>query len=139
MTYDNTKVKGGCAEVEALRFFMGKGYTASLPFGENAPYDLVVESPAKRLYRIQVRWSTWRGNTLHVRLRVVSKNYSRTIDQSRVDAFVVWDGNDIFVIPSSETASYTSEMTLRREAPKNSQQKGIRLASLFKEAVHFVP
>jgi hypothetical protein len=39
----NSKVKGNLAVAAAMRHFVSEGYTVSLPFGDSAKYDLVVE------------------------------------------------------------------------------------------------
>lgn len=131
MVYANTKAKGSVAEVEVMCFLSRAGYHVCLPFGENAPYDLVAESPTGRLYRIQVRLSTWKGDTISLSLRVISKNYCRTIDRTRIDAFALWDGQDVYLIPVADTKDWGNSLLLRRAPAKNGQTKRIRMASSY--------
>lgn len=138
MGYENTKVKGDEGELEVLCYLKRRGYSVALPFGENAPYDLIVESPSGRLYRLQVRWASWTNGVLPLRLRIVSKNYSKTIDQDRIDIFALWDGKDAYFIPTAHTKGYRSNLHLRRTPPKNNQKKRIRMASDYRDALKFL-
>jgi hypothetical protein len=137
--YDNTKVKGDIAEMEALVFLSRGGYRVSIPFGENCPYDLVAESPSGKMYRVQVRWSTWHKDVLTVSLRATSKNYARTLDLSRIDVFLVFDGASAYVIPTDTLKHCKAYFSLRVSVPKNNQVKGVSWASSFKEALHLIP
>jgi len=137
--YENTKVKGDLAEVEVFRYLKTHGYTVSIPFGENAPYDLVVESPAGKMYRLQVRWGSWRNDVLEISLRIVSKNYYRTINLDRIEAFVAWDGEHVYIIPKDQLAGLRAAIRLRRTPPKNNQKKGVRMASEYKNNIKLLP
>jgi hypothetical protein len=138
MAYTNTKQKGDEAELAALIFFKQHQFSVSVPFGENTPYDLIVESPTGTLSRIQVRWCSWNKGTLRLSIRTISKNYCRTLDLSRIDAFLAWDGECAYIVPTVDLEGCTSNVTLRREPPKNNQSKGVRLAKDFLEAVHLL-
>jgi PD-(D/E)XK endonuclease len=50
----NTKDKGNVSEISILKRLTQKGYRVSIPWGENTPYDLIVEIE-ENLYRIQCR------------------------------------------------------------------------------------
>jgi len=132
MEYRNTKQKGDEAELSVLLGLKKQGFTVSIPFGENAPYDLIAESTTGKVHRIQIRWASWKDGVLHLSLRIVSKNYTRTLDRTRIDAFIVWDGQDAYVIPVSTTENCNNRISLRKTSPKNGQKKGVRLASSFK-------
>ena len=135
----NTKDKGDEAELSVLVFLKRHGYSVSIPFGENAPYDLVAESPTGIVYRVQVRWSTWKNDTLGIRLRCVSKNYCRTIDRTRIDVFAVWDGESPYFVPCSETMTSANEISLRRTVPKNGQKSNIRFARDYVDVIKMMP
>ena len=130
--YTNTKSKGDEAELQILLKLKRLGYAVSIPFGENQPYDLVVETPKGGLHRVQVRWVGWKKDVLEVPLRIVSKNYHRTLDLKRVDWFAVWDGEDAFFISTSEMKGLKAAFSIRREAPKNGQKKRIRYAEDYR-------
>ena len=139
MVYDNSKVKGDWAEMEVMVFLTRSGYRVSIPFGENCPYDLVAESPAGNLYRVQVRWSSWKSGLLSVRLRAKSKNYCRSLDLSRIDVFAILDGTHIYLIPTVDLGHCKAEFTLRADPPKNNQKVGISMAEDYREAAHRIP
>jgi hypothetical protein len=136
---DNSKVKGDAAEVAALSLFKMNGYAVSIPFGENTPYDLVVESPTNVLYRIQVRWCGWKKGALGINLRSFNGKVHSTLDRGRIDAFVAWDGDHAFVVPVTDTMGCRAYFSIRREPPKNGQAKGIRLAAQYQTAFHLLP
>ena len=138
-TYQNTKAKGNSAELEVLCFFNRKGYVVSLPFGDNAPYDLILESPSAKVYRVQVRWSSWKGDVLMVNLQRSSQGRSYPLDLTRIDTFVAWDGTKLYIVPVQKLAHCKAGFSLRRSETKNGQSKGINLASDFFEALHLVP
>lgn len=137
--YANTKSKGDEAELQVLLFLKRNGYAVSLPFGENAPYDLVAESPKGSLHRLQVRWCNWKNGALSLSLRKVSKNYARTLDRKRIDAFIAWDGETAFVIPTKDTMGCRAEFRIRDGGTRNGQSKGVRRADHYREAVHLIP
>jgi hypothetical protein len=129
MSYDNTKKKGDMAELTALVYFANLGFTVSTPFGENAPYDIIVEASNKKLYRVQVRYCSWKNNALNLSLRMVSKNYNKTLDRSRIDIFFLWDGFTAYIVPVEETMTCKATFTMRKTVPRNGQTQGIRFAS----------
>ena len=47
----NTKQIGDISEVTVLAELIKRGYTASVPFGDNDPYDLIVDIGSE-LYRV---------------------------------------------------------------------------------------
>lgn len=138
-TYQNTKVKGNSAELEAACFFNRNGYVVSLPFGDNAPYDAIVESPSRKIYRVQVRWSSWKGEILMVNLQRSSQGRSYSLDLSRIDVFAIWDGSCMFIVPTSELSGCIKAFTLRRGASKNGQKQGIHLAKDYEGATARIP
>jgi hypothetical protein len=139
MIYENTKSKGDLAEIQFIALLMRNGYKVSIPFGENGPYDVVTESPTGKLYRVQVRWCSWHSGRIDVRLRVVSKNYSRTIDMARIDTFAVYDGTDFYIIPTEDLKHCTAVFSLRDAPPANNQKKNVTFASEYRNKLGFMP
>ena len=135
----NTKDKGDEAELSVLVFLKRNGYSMSIPFGENAPYDLVAESPSGKIYRIQVRWSTWTDDVLKIRLRCISKNYCRTIDRTRIDIFAIWDGVKPYFVSSEETMDNSNQLVLRMSQAKNGQRSRIRIATNYEDVSRIMP
>lgn len=52
-----SKKKGDISEVEALRYYLGYDWTVSIPFGDNARFDLVVhpKKDQRESFRVQVK------------------------------------------------------------------------------------
>ncbi len=136
--YDNSKTKGNRAELNVLYRFSEAGFSVSIPFGDNAPYDLIVESPSKKLYRIQTRWCSWKGEVLSVSLQRSSQGVSFPLDLTRIDAMVAFDGKDLYLIPVTGLTVATA-IQLRRSPAKNGQTKGVRLSSDFKDRFDLLP
>jgi hypothetical protein len=137
--YNNTKTKGTQAEIECLRFFVNDGFQVSIPFGENAPYDMLVESPTNLIYRVQVRYATRKNGVVKVSLRAVSKSYSRPLDFSSIDTFAVFDGQDVYGIPVQLAQEYKAVIQLRVEPTKNNQMKGVISAENYLNGLRYVP
>jgi len=135
----NTKVKGNNAELEALTYFKKSGYSVALPFGDNDPYDLIIESPSGSVYRVQVRWVSWRKKVATLSLRATSQGRSRPLDFDRIDVFAAWDGERLFIIPTDHLGGSRATFSLRYELPKNGQTKRIHLAEDYQDALHLVP
>lgn len=135
----NTKVKGNNAELEALAFFKRHGFSVSIPFGDNDPYDLIVEAPSRKLYRVQVRWASWQRDSLALNLRSSTSRGSRTLDLSRIDAFVAWDGTALYIVPTCVLGDCRAAFTLRRGDARNGQKRGIHLAEEFVARIDLLP
>lgn len=135
----NTKDKGTMAELEVMCFLKRHGYHLSVPFGENAPYDLIAESPTGILYRVQTRSSIWHRGVINLSLRAVSKNYSRSLDRNRIDVFALWDGSIVHIIPVCDTLACKSVFSLRRDAPVNGQTRNINPSIKYQEAIALMP
>ena len=137
--YDNTKIKGDQAELEVFVFLKRHGYTVATPFGENQPYDFIVESPQRNLYRVQVRWISEVKGALNLSLRCSSCGVNKPLDLHRIDVFVGWDGSSCYILPTKEIEHLRAGVSLRIEAVKNQQVKGVRYASTYREAVNLIP
>lgn len=133
----NTKDKGDFAEIEAIRFFKQNGYSVSIPFGDNDPYDLIIESPNKNLYRIQVRYSAFNEEYVKVRLTSTSRYTQTTLDFQRVEAFVIFDSKDFYIVPTSQIANKCA-LHLRKLPAKNNQKEKIHLAENFLNNLSFL-
>lgn len=132
LAYLNTKTRGDEAEIQVLLALVSHGYSVAIPFGENQPYDLVAEHPSNRkLFRIQVRCSSWQKDVLTLRLEVVSKNYRRRLDFSRIDWFAIWDGKYPYFIPVVEITTVRC-FSIRRTPALNGQLKGVRSCEAYR-------
>lgn len=63
-----TKRKGQVAELAVMAAAIDRGYRVALPYGEDAPYDLIVDRHA-RLERVQCKYVESDGRVIQVRCR----------------------------------------------------------------------
>ena len=80
----NTKDKGIITEIKIIEWFVSNGYIVSLPYGDNAIYDLIVDD-GNKLIRIQCKTSRlYRGvivfNTVSTTRDKSSKSYDGFAD-----------------------------------------------------------
>lgn len=123
----NTNRKGDIAELAVAKKFLELGYWVSYPFGDDAPYDLIVDMNGS-LKRIQVKHLKPRNNALHFRLYSDSdKPYKET-----TDLMVGYnpENMEVYVInPNNFNAEKI--ISLKLSKPKNNQVKGVNLAENY--------
>lgn len=123
----NSKQKGNLTELQCLAAFGQYGYTISIPYGDCARYDFIVDINNK-LYRIQCKTSQEKengvfsfscrsttGNTL--------KSHSRSYNEEQIDFFATVIQDKCCLIPVNETGG--NQKTLRLLPPKTNQKVGI--------------
>lgn len=122
----NSKDKGNIGEAIVLAEFIKRGIQVSIPFGDNARYDLVADFNGK-LNRIQVKYCNQITNNGSVLCPCASStnhttNKHYTIYNNDVDYFcfyiLIW--NVILLVPIDVIGTKKS-MNFRLEKPKNSQ------------------
>jgi hypothetical protein len=117
----STKQVGDSSEAAVLAELVERGYAVSLPFGDNDPYDLIVDSGA-RLHRVQVKTAWHEGERL--RFKTGSKTTEdgeptvRDYSDSEVDAFAVRcrEHGTLYWVPFEQTGRKSTY--LRVEAPE---------------------
>lgn len=57
----NPRKQGEIGLGAAIAWFLGEGYGVSVPLCDNQPYDLIIDSKADGLQKVQVKTSTRRG------------------------------------------------------------------------------
>ncbi|AQL42420.1 hypothetical protein BV210_06700 [Halorientalis sp. IM1011] len=102
----NTKDTGDTTEARIIHALIARGYSVSIPFGDNDSYDLIVDAEST-LYRVQCK-TGWREDG-RVRFKTASKT---TVDGDTVardygdsvDAFAVRckDTNQLYWVPESK-------------------------------------
>jgi len=156
----NSKSKGNIGETRFIYEFTKRGIQVSLPIGDNAPYDLIIDFNNK-LYKVQIKYSDCKLNLENsITCPVCSKNlkikdmkasckartYVDDIDLIGI-YFNQWD--KLVLIPIQEININTIGVTFRITPPKNNQSKGIKfiddytidkwLESLCVETLHKEP
>ncbi len=127
-----TSGKGNVSELEALRVFNKAGFVVSIPFGNGAPYDLVVDI-GKRMLKVQVKTGRLRGGCVLFAAQRINGHHGTKrykYDEGEIDLFAVYcpDNERIYLVP---TLGDLAEGRLRIDATKNNQQQLIRWAKDF--------
>lgn len=123
----NSKDKGNIGEAVVLAEFIKYGIQVSIPFGDNARYDLVADFNGK-LNRIQVKYCGRSTENNSILCSCASStnhttNKHRTTYNNEIDYFVFYipDLNQCCLIPIEDIHDQKT-FTLRLEQPKNTNQ-----------------
>jgi hypothetical protein len=101
----------------------------------SAPYDLIIESPDDRLFRIQVK--TGRLSNGVIRFAAVSSHFHRGRPAARydgkIDAFAVYcpAKDSCYLIDVADICVRGNFGWLRVEPPRNNMERGIHWASNY--------
>lgn len=133
---DLTLSKGMVTELECLKSFIELGYHCSIPYGDCARYDVIVDIDNK-LYRVQCKTSNWSKDTVkekvafEISTRTTTTNTKTTVRKTysidEVDLFFTFFEGKAYLIPAEEIAGKTS-FRFRYEYPSSNQKQGIHLA-----------
>lgn len=130
----NSKTKGNIGETKLIYELTKRGLQVSIPVGDNAPYDLVVEINNK-LYKLQVKYSDEKEQNGSISSPICSKNlkiksmkaynkaktYKDYIDLIAI-YYKAWD--EVVIIPFEEIKNNLN-ICFRKEKTKNNQSKNI--------------
>lgn len=127
-----SKLKGDLAEIEVMRISRERGYCVSMPFGEDAAYDLVVDRNG-RLDRVQCKFAASDGERVVVRCRSTNGWGTRKYRPEDVDWIATYDvtSGRCYFVPSSLLGGGRATLTLRLTPARNGQSRNIRLATDF--------
>jgi hypothetical protein len=125
-----TVYKGNSSEAVVLAEYVRAGFMVSLPFGNGASYDLVVDNGA-RLLKVQVKTGRVEAGcvTFNARRHRGSKyDTFSCYREGEVDVFAVWcpDNRQLYAVPAEHPL--TVEGRLRIAVARNFQEKRIRWA-----------
>lgn len=146
----NSKEKGNIGEAVALAKFIELGVQVSIPFGDNARYDLIAEFNGK-LNKIQVKYCNQLSENNSVICPCASStnhttNKHYTTYENDVDymCFYLAPWNEIILIPIEDIGNRKT-IGVRKTPPKNNQSN-ITLVSNYSfekilcvETLHDVP
>ena len=129
----NSKQKGNLTELLCLAAFTELGFTVSIPYGDCAKYDFIVEIDGK-LYKIQCKTSHLREEgvyTFQCSSTYINSqgNHRVAYDKNQVDFFCTFINGKCYLIPYDETGH--REKVMRFVLPKNNQTKGITFADTY--------
>lgn len=125
----NPKHRGALTELQVMTYLFELGYQVSIPYGDNARYDFVLDIDNK-LYKIQVKSASLEEDGVYKidcsRMRVNrGENVRKHYTSEEVDFFATMINNKCYLIPQSEVSD---SKRLRFVKPKNGQTKGITFA-----------
>lgn len=129
----NCKYKGNLTELLCLAAFTKLGYQISIPYGDHARYDFIVDINNK-LYRIQCKTATECAKGVYVfscrstaanRSRVASRSYTN----NEIDYFATIIENECYLVPINETGGRSKR--LRFVPPKNNRKAGVSYAEEY--------
>lgn len=128
-----TNTVGVAAELKVAASLTEAGWQVSLPFGENAQYDLVADD-GNSLFRVQVKSVRITDGVLNVRvISSVGMEYRGKVDA--VCAYCPCNGKVYWIdLDALENRSY---VTLRVDGVKNNQSAKVRLARDFELEARF--
>jgi hypothetical protein len=133
------KQKGDTAELAVALDLRRRGYRISFPFGEDSPYDLVVDRNGV-LERVQVKHETSDGRVVKVRCRALSLTNGRVRAVTRytahsIDWLAVFDATTecCFYVPATVLGEGRAELSLRLVPARNGQLRGVRPAAEYLE------
>jgi len=92
MQKNHTNIKGNVSESAALNAFSKAGFVVSVPFGNGAPYDLIVDT-GKRLLKVQVKTGRLRGGCVLFPAQRIYGRHGTTrhkYDEGDIDLFAVY-------------------------------------------------
>lgn len=130
----DTKHLGAQTELQCMTYLHGLGYNISIPYGDNARYDFILDVEHK-LYKIQCKTSSlvedgaykFKTNTTQINTK---GNYTNNYTEEDVDFFSTFIESKCYLVPLSHT-SKGGQKTMRFVAPKNGQVKGITFAKEY--------
>ena len=139
MNMDNTLKVGMITELECIKAFIDLGYHCSIPYGDCARYDVVVDID-NILYRIQCKTSRWSTDTakekvaFEISTRTTTTNTKqttrKTYSEEEVDFFYTCFEGKSYLVPIAEIAGKTT-FRWRYEYPSNGQKQGIHIAENY--------
>lgn len=132
----NVKHLGSLTELEVMTYLFKLGYQVSIPYGDNAPYDLILDVNNK-LLKIQVKTSRKIEDGVYeftcIRTRINKhQNIRKAYSDKEVDFFATMINGICYLVPFNETSN---SKRLRFLPPKNNQVKGITFAKEYEAEI----
>ena len=123
---------GEVTELVVMTICKSLGLTVSVPVGDNAAYDMIIDHGG--LYTCQIKTGRLRGDNVYfsaARCRLNTKgSYRRPYLKSEVDLFFSYcfENDKVYVIPNM---GWKAEVSLRIAPTANNQSVGVHNAELF--------
>ena len=137
MSPHHTKDKGDLGVLKAQIGLFEQGFTIFVPLTEHCPFDLVAYKDGE-FRRVQVKYrSLDRFGKVDVKFSTCwsDRNGTHTlpIDKTEVDIYCVYcpEVDECYYLRPDD---FGSNVSLRVEAPKNGQRKGVNFAADYRRA-----
>lgn len=130
-----SKAKGIEAEVAFMYQCIERGYTVSLPYGDNAKYDLIVDIAGK-LKRVQVKAihaKTKNGDCYRLKQRGQHLRDAYTENDIDILAIYIKDSNSWYILKSGEIVTNALQLYPHRTNPKGFYEFGHERWELLEE------
>lgn len=131
-----TNSKGNLSESKVLTAYIQAGFLVSVPFGNGAPYDFIVDV-GERLLKVQVKTGRLRNGCILFPTQRYSGHTGkgRNYGEGEFDVFAIYcpDNEQIYVLP---LAGNPTQGSLRCYETKNNQQQKIRWAKDYEFKLH---
>lgn len=123
----NTKEVSEQSEAIVLAELLKRGFSVSLPFGDNQRYDLVLDT-GNKLLRVQVKVGRTRDGFIEFD---TCSSHDRKDYRGQVEMFAVYvfEPERVYLVPVRDVP--ITKARLRLQEPNNGQSKGLRWASDF--------
>ena len=132
----NTKRIGIVSELVAMQHFAAAGFLMSIPFGDAAPYDLILDNRRGKIFKVQVKTGRLRRGV--VLFNCCSNHAHRKAPPTQyvglIDAFAIYcpDNGEFYVVPIDAEAVTRNYASLRIAAPANNMRKTIQWAKDYR-------
>ena len=122
-----SNIKGDIAELAVAKRFLELNYWVSKPFGDDAPYDLIVDLNGS-LKRVQVKYVTPINDTLPIRML----SSTGVIYNNTVEIIAVYNpmNGKVYTINAGDFNN-SNLLSLRLIKTKNNQKIGVHLAENY--------
>lgn len=132
-----TNGKGNLSESKVLTAYLEAGFIVSLPFGNGAPYNLMVDT-GYRILKVQVKTGRLRNGCILFAAQRISGHHGtrrRKYAEGEFDLFAIYcpDNDQIYVMPM---LGELAEGRLRLKTTRNNQRQKIRWARDFEFNAH---
>ena len=125
----NTKQKGDITELSCILALKKHGIIVSIPYGEDARYDLIADIGG-RLFKIQCKTSSYKDGAIHFSCRSIHYNTKERYGVGyvgEIDFFMTEYDSVCYLIPIDDCKN-SSVKCLRLEPSKNNQMQGVSFA-----------
>jgi len=128
------KAVGERAQGKILARLMEYNFTILIPFGDSARYDLVIEKEGN-FWRVQCKTGRISRQLGALEFNTTSQDartWKRRGYTGEIDYFAVYceELDAVYLVPVDDVGT-SSAASLRFDAPRNNQRKGVRLAQNY--------